>query len=82
MAQKVLLSQLECRALNAEKLIGTLRRQIEQIKSVALAAPAPSFEQECETLKRENEELKRQIEAQKETLVLAEKANGIQQVRI
>jgi len=47
---------------------------------VALAPPAPSFDEECESLRKENASLKKDIESQKAALVAAEEANGIKQV--
>jgi hypothetical protein len=59
-----------------------LAHQKNLFSGVALAPPAPSFDEECEALRRENAALKADIQHQKVALVAAEEANGIKQASI
>jgi aminoacyl tRNA synthase complex-interacting multifunctional protein 1 len=78
MASTDAIKRMETRAAAAEQLISILRQQIDQIRVATDARP--TFEQEVEMLKKENGQLKGQIEEWKTKLVKAENAHGITQV--
>ena len=77
MASAEVLQRLEGRASSAEQMISSLKLQIAQIKS---ASSAGSIDDQIDRLKKENSELKQEIESWKGKLVQAETAHGITQI--
>ncbi len=73
MAAAEAIKRMETRATAAEQMIQLLRGQIAEVRR---AAAASTFEGEVEALRKENEDLRKQIQAQKERLTQAEVANG------
>ncbi len=74
---KAAMVRMETRAVAAEQMIQLLRRQIQELRQVAGAS---TFEGEIDAIKRENQQLRQQIQGQKEELIRAEVANGVTQV--
>ena len=72
-----LLLRLETRATEAEKMLALLRTQVGELTR---AAETNSFQGQVEAIKRENEQLRRDIQKQKEKLIRAERDNGVMQV--
>ena len=81
MASADVMKRLETRAIAAEQMIQMLRSQINEIKSFSTEGNSCSNEDnEIQNLATENEQLKKQILAQKNLLVAAESKAGISQV--
>lgn len=72
MASKELLTRLEQKAVQAEQMIALLTRQIGQLQAAAV-------DSQKEQLRRENQELRQEVDRLKNTLVTLEKANGVTQ---
>jgi len=73
MASADMLKRLETRATAAEQVISLLKDQINEIK---VAATTSAYSSEMESLRKENEKLKSDIEAWKKKLTQAEINNG------
>jgi len=73
MASADMLKRLETRATAAEQVISLLKDQIAEIKA---AASTCAYNSEIETLKKENEKLKKDIDVWKSKLTQAEIDNG------
>lgn len=81
MASADVMKRLETRAIAAEQMIQMLRSQINEIKSFSTEGNSCSNEDnEIQNLATENEQLKKQILAQKNLLVAAESKAGISQL--
>jgi len=81
MATAEVIKTLATKATAAEQMIKLLRKQVDEIRQAGgCAAGAANYSQEIQSLKRENAQLKEQVEAWKGKLVSAEKSAGIQQI--
>ncbi|KAK8378311.1 hypothetical protein O3P69_011064 [Scylla paramamosain] len=72
MASQELLTRLEQKAVQAEQMIDLLSQQIRQLQVAAA-------DSQKEQLRKENQELRLEVDHLKETLVALEKTQGIQQ---
>lgn len=81
MATAEVIKRLSTRATAAEQMIQLLRRQIEEVKAAQGQNVGNDAAKEVQALRRENAQLKAQIEEWKGKLTSAEAANGIVQVK-
>ena len=77
MAAAEVIKRLSSRATAAEQMIQILRKQVEEIRS---NQGSGNYSQEIQKLKRENAQLKSQVDEWKGKLIATEKAAGITQV--
>jgi len=81
MAAAEVIKRLSTRATAAEQMIQLLRKQVDGIRqSSGCAAGSANYAQEIQNLKRENNQLKEQVEQWKGKLISAEKSSGTQQI--
>ena len=79
MATAEVIKRLSTRATAAEQMIQLLKKQIDEVR-LSGSMSGGNHAQEIQNLKRENAQLKAQVEEWKGKLVAAEKSAGIQQV--
>ena len=72
MASAEILKRLETRAVAAEQMIQALRHQIDEIRLATEKSSSVTEDNELRTLTIENEQLKKEIIAQKSLLIEAE----------
>ena len=80
MANSDILKRLETRAVAAEQMIQALRLQIDGIRLTTKKSSSITEHNELRTLTMENEQLKKDILAQKSRLIAAETEVGIRQM--
>ena len=80
MANAEILKRLETRSVAAEQMIQALRLQIDGIRLTTKKSSSITEHNELRTLTMENEQLKKEILAQKSRLIAAETEVGIRQI--
>ncbi|KAK8722674.1 hypothetical protein OTU49_012154, partial [Cherax quadricarinatus] len=75
MASRDVLSRLEQKAIETEKMIELLTKQVNQLQAIAVEARK-------DQLKNENQELRKEVDRLKQNLLSLEKTQGITQVDI
>ena len=80
MASAEILKRLETRAVAAEQMIQALRLKINEIRLTTEKSSSIIEDNELRTLTMENEQLKKEVLAQKSRLIVAETEVGISQM--